>query len=50
MKNSLAGFRSIIAVLALFLVLGFALAPAASADTYTPQQRKEYFDSGKVRE
>ena len=47
MKNSLAGFRSIIAVLALFLVLGFALAPAASADTYTPQQRKEYFDSGK---
>ncbi|MCB8915804.1 MAG: hypothetical protein H6532_08225 [Thermoleophilales bacterium] len=47
MENLPAGFRSIITALTLCLALGLALAPSASAADYTPQQRKEYFDSGK---
>ncbi|MCB0830070.1 MAG: hypothetical protein KDB54_07000 [Solirubrobacterales bacterium] len=47
MENSRTGIRSVIAALIAFLALSFALAPSASAADYTPQQRKEYFDSGK---
>lgn len=50
MEISRTGLRSILTALLALVVLGFGLAGTASADTFTPQQRKEYFDSGKYQQ
>ncbi len=50
MEISRPGLRPILAALLAFTILGFGLAGTASADTFTPQQRKAYFDSGKYQQ
>jgi hypothetical protein len=49
MEISRTGFRSIITALLALLVLAFGVVGSATAATYSPQQRKEYFDSGKYQ-
>ena len=50
MEISRTGFRSIITALLALLVLAFGLTEVANAGSYSPQQRKEYFDSGKYQQ
>ncbi|MBN8866710.1 MAG: hypothetical protein J0H98_04085 [Solirubrobacterales bacterium] len=50
MQTSRLGLRPIITGLLALLVLAFGLTATADASTYTPQQRKEYFDSGKYQQ
>lgn len=50
METSHAGFRRIITALLAFLILAFGLAGTAAADSFSPQERKQYFDSGKYQQ